>query len=62
MAADPRDVQPEALRKALVGGLRHGNSLVLDLGLEPEKGIDVHTYFKVGSFPPQVAPDNSILH
>ena len=53
-AADPRDIKPGALRKALVGGLQHGNMLVLDLGTAPEKGEDVHNYFVPGSFPPQV--------
>ena len=38
-AEDPRDMQPESLRAALVGCLQHGNALCIDLGRNEEKQI-----------------------
>ena len=32
-----------------------GNMLVLDLGTEPDKGADVHSYFTPGCFPQEVS-------
>jgi len=38
-AEDPRDMQPDTLRTALVGCLQHGNTLAIDLGRKPERQI-----------------------